>query len=111
MAAPFPSDSRPEPEPRTEPEPQAVPDDQGDQGEDQGDQGPADDTGGAGGRSPGWTRSVLTPPAGGDAAGFILGLLVWGWVVLPFLRGGTDGVRDVWRAKWLNKGADGSELP
>jgi hypothetical protein len=111
MAAPFPADDQPEPEPA------AVPVDQGedpvDQGEDPADQGddPADDTGAAGGRSPGWTRSVLAPPGGGDAAGFVLGLLVWGWIVLPFLRDGTTGVKDVWRAKWLNKAVDGSELP
>lgn len=54
---------------------------------------------------------VLAPPGSGDAAGFLLGLLIWGWVVLPFLKSGTTGVKDVWRAKFLNKGPDGSWLP
>lgn len=52
-----------------------------------------------------------------DLTGFALALLVWGWVVLPFLgtplspKGGVQGVKDVWRAKFLNKGPDGKWLP
>ena len=45
------------------------------------------------------------------AAGFVLGLLVWGWVVMPFVRGGPGAVRDVLRAKFLNKGPGGVWLP
>lgn len=66
----------------------------------------------ASGRSP---RAAPTPaPASStvdSGAGFILGLLVWGWVVLPFLTGGPTGVRNVLRAKFFNKAADGSWLP
>jgi hypothetical protein len=47
----------------------------------------------------------------GDVTGFMLGLIFWGWVALPFLRGGTGGVKDTWRAKFLNKGPDGKWLP
>jgi hypothetical protein len=51
------------------------------------------------------------PPAVLDeGAGFVLGLLVWGWVVLPFLKHGPKGVKDVLRAKFLNKAPDGSWL-
>lgn len=64
------------------------------------------------------------PPAGGrrwspprlgqgvnTGAGFVLGLLVWGWVVLPFLQGGTPRVKQVLMAKFLNKTPDGKWLP
>jgi hypothetical protein len=44
-------------------------------------------------------------------AGVVLGILFWGWVALPFLRGGMTEVRNLWRAKWLNKGPDGEWLP
>ncbi len=54
-------------------------------------------------------------PAGGgmvsNGAGFVLALVFWGWVVLPFVKGGPAGVRDVIRAKFINKAADGSWLP
>jgi hypothetical protein len=53
-------------------------------------------------------RPVSTLDSG---AGFILGLLVWGWVALPFLTGGPTGVRNVLRAKFFNKAPDGSWLP
>lgn len=52
-----------------------------------------------------------------DLTGFTLALFVWGWVILPFLgtplspKGGVEGVKDVWRAKFLNKGPDGGWLP
>lgn len=46
-----------------------------------------------------------------SGAGFILGLLVWGWVALPFLTGGPAAVRDTLRAKFFNKAADGTWLP
>ena len=46
-----------------------------------------------------------------SGAGFVLGLLVWGWVILPFLTGGPTAVRYTLRAKFFNKAADGSWLP
>jgi len=65
------------------------------------------------GRMPAPARRIA-----GDGAGFLLGLLAWGWIVLPYLNpgnkpdlGGVRGVKNVWRAKFLNKGPDGSELP
>jgi hypothetical protein len=49
---------------------------------------------------------------GGDGAGWILGLLLWSGVVLPFLNGGgAAGVKAWWMAKFLNKAPDGSWLP
>lgn len=52
------------------------------------------------------------PPAVVESgAGFVLGVLAWVWVGLPFLRGGRTEVRNVLRAKFFNKGADGSWLP
>jgi hypothetical protein len=49
--------------------------------------------------------------AGDDAASVILGLLIWGWVVRPYLAGGTAGIKHMFRAKFLNQGKDGSQLP
>lgn len=46
-----------------------------------------------------------------DASGFVLALLAWSWVVLPFLDGGATGVRNMLRAKFFNKGPDGKYLP
>ncbi len=63
------------------------------------------------------TRSDLVRSAGGAAgmvdqgAGFVLGLLFWGWVGLPFLRGGPAEVKKTLLAKFFNKAPDGSELP
>ena len=48
---------------------------------------------------------------GSDGAGWVLGLVLWAGVVLPFLQGGPDGVRAWWLAKFLNRAPDGSELP
>lgn len=45
------------------------------------------------------------------AAGVVLGLLAWGWVALPLLRGGPTEVRNTLRAKFFNKGPDGRWLP
>lgn len=69
-----------------------------------------------GGESPSAPRSwrLPRPPAGGvvaDASGALLAVVVWSWLVLPFLQGGRDRVRDMLRAKFLNKGSDGSWLP
>lgn len=58
------------------------------------------------------SRSAPAMPAVvDDGAGFVLGLLVWGWVILPFLKNGVAGVRNTLRAKFFNKAADGSWLP
>ena len=48
---------------------------------------------------------------GNEAAGFILGLMVWGWVVRPYLQKGLPGVKAVLMAKFFNKKPDGSDLP
>lgn len=48
---------------------------------------------------------------GNEAAGFILGLLVWGWVVRPFFSGGVAGVKSMFMAKFFNKKSDGTEMP
>ena len=45
-------------------------------------------------RLPGWTD---------DGAGFILALLLWGWVALPLLSGGPAAVKAMLLAKFLNK--------
>jgi hypothetical protein len=44
-------------------------------------------------------------------AGFILGLLFWGWIILPLIRGGPPEVRKTIKAKFTNKAPDGSWLP
>jgi len=36
-------------------------------------------------------------------SGFLLGLTLWGWVVLPYLRGGSSEVRKTLAAKFFNK--------
>lgn len=54
---------------------------------------------------------VNMPGPVSSGAGFILAVLFWSWVALPFLKGGPTGVRNMLRAKFLNKGADGSWLP
>lgn len=46
-----------------------------------------------------------------DGSGFALALLVGGWVVLPLLQGGPAAMRNLWRAKFFNKGPDGQALP
>lgn len=49
--------------------------------------------------------------SGGDGAGWVLGLLLWAGVALPFIQGGPAGVKAWWMAKFLNKAPDGSWLP
>ncbi|HTF08535.1 MAG TPA: hypothetical protein VK659_10240 [Asanoa sp.] len=69
-------------------------------------------SGGRGGRS--WSPpSITAPPSVQDGAGFVLGALFWVWVALPFIKSGGKpaAVRDVLRAKFLNKAPDGSWLP
>jgi hypothetical protein len=46
-----------------------------------------------------------------NGAGVILAILAWGWVGLPLVQGGPTQVKNVIRAKFLNKGPDGSWLP
>jgi hypothetical protein len=79
-----------------------------------------DDAQAAGGEKPpkepgstptGSTPGAVSSGAVSSGAGFILAVLFWSWVALPFLKNGPNGVRDVLRAKFLNKAADGSWLP
>jgi hypothetical protein len=83
-----------------------VDDDQVDGQESAGDE-PADEgrparvSGGGSGRAAG----------GSDGANWVLGLLLWAGVVLPFIQGGPAGVKAWWLAKFLNKAPDGSWLP
>lgn len=56
-----------------------------------------------------WRTNVSSTVDNG--AGFLLAVLVWGWVVMPFLRGGKNEVANVLRAKFVNQAADGSWLP
>jgi hypothetical protein len=60
------------------------------------------------------TRDRVTTGAASvvhDGTGFILALLVWGWVVMPFLDGGAAGVKKVLMAKFLNKTPTGEMMP
>lgn len=77
---------------------------------------PADDDTSPSTSSTGSTRSapqvnVAMPGAVSSGAGFILAVLFWSWVALPFLKGGPAGVGNMLKAKFLNKAADGSWLP
>jgi len=76
------------------------------------DDGP-DDTGPADPPSTRDDRSGGSAAAGyaQEGAGWVLGLLLWAWVALPFLKGGPTQVKNVWRAKFLNQAPDGSPLP
>jgi hypothetical protein len=81
--------------------------DQGDAGDDSADDAPADDS---------WRAPARAPSGRGfqpvtDGAGWVLGLLLWGWVGMPFLKGGPAQVKKVWMAKFFNKAPDGSFLP
>lgn len=97
----------------TEPEPNAGDEDEPDEGDDP----PADDDespagGGSSSSRRGWR--MPKPSKGGATqagAGYVLGLLVWGWVILPFMQKGPKGVKAVLMAKFLNKAPDGSALP
>lgn len=51
------------------------------------------------------------PAAVNTGAGWVLGLLLWGWVILPFVKGGPAGVKNTFLAKFFNKAPDGSRLP
>jgi hypothetical protein len=113
MATPFPDDdddkdppASPAADPADEPDDDEGQGDEPDEDEGQGDE-PDDDSGG--GRGGG--RTVSMPQAVNQGAGVMLGILLWGWVVLPFFRNGPTEVKRVWKAKFLNKAPDGSALP
>lgn len=58
------------------------------------------------------TESSSSPSHPARPAGsFVLGFLAWAWIGLPFVKGGPTQVRNVWRAKFLNRGPDGNRLP
>ena len=46
-----------------------------------------------------------------DGAGVLLGFIVYGWFVLPLVTGGPSAVKNVLRAKFFNKDAQGNWLP
>lgn len=64
----------------------------------------------------GWFSGLSLPslPRGGGTvdtgAGFLLGLLVWAWIVLPYFKGGLPETKKVLMAKFFNKAPDGSWL-
>lgn len=56
--------------------------------------------------------SMEVPQPVSAGAGFILALMFWTWIALPFLNnGGVTGVRAQLKAKFTNKAPDGSWLP
>ena len=60
-------------------------------------------------------QRIPSVPGGGDVAGGILALFVWGWVVLPFLNppagvSRTQAVKDVIASKFVNR-MGGNPLP
>jgi hypothetical protein len=57
------------------------------------------------------TTTVNMPGPVSSGAGFILAVLFWSWVALPFLKKGPAGVRNTLKAKFTNKAPDGSWLP
>lgn len=77
---------------------------------------PTEDETGSGGDAPADTPRPDRPSTQSrvvveNGAGFLLAVLVWGWVIMPFLHGGTTGVKNMLRAKFLNKAPDGAWLP
>lgn len=88
----------------------AVDDDGTDSDVDEQDQDDAGDASADDARpAPGRSGGGPTPVS--DGAGWVLGLLLWAGVVLPFINGGPSGVKAWWMAKFFNKAPDGSELP
>jgi hypothetical protein len=81
--------------------------DAGGQDDDAGDASADDD------RTPRATRSggAVSGGAVSDGAGWVLGLLLWAGVALPFIHDGPNGVKAWWLAKFFNKAPDGSALP
>jgi hypothetical protein len=82
--------------------------DAGGQNDDAGDASADDDD-----RTPRATRSggAVSGGAVSDGAGWVLGLLLWAGVALPFIHDGPNGVKAWWMAKFFNKAPDGSALP
>lgn len=81
--------------------------------DDVADQGDAGDASADDDRTP-RTSTGSSSRAGGavsDGAGWVLGLILWAGVALPFLHGGPAGVKAWWLAKMFNKAPDGSQLP
>jgi hypothetical protein len=72
---------------------------------------PADTSSSSTGSSRAPTVNVSMPGAVSSGAGFILAVLFWSWVALPFLKNGPTGVKNTLKAKFTNKAADGSWLP
>lgn len=106
---PYPQGGLATPPPELETDEPAVEDvDQGDAGDDPADDAPADE-------APRADRAATRSARGGrltdDGAGWVLGLILWAGVALPFIKGGPAGVKAWWMAKFLNKAPDGSELP
>lgn len=64
---------------------------------------PAPTSSGAGPASGPSLPSVNLPAPVQTGSGFLLGLTLWGWVVLPYLRGGPAEVRKTLAAKFFNK--------
>lgn len=75
------------------------------------DQRPAADDTPSSASEPTRPVQVNMPGPVSSGAGFILAVLFWSWVALPFLKNGPEGVRNTLKAKFLNKAADGSWLP
>jgi hypothetical protein len=61
--------------------------------------------------TPGPPLPPRPPQWAATGAGFVLGLLFWTWVALPFLKDGPAGVQTMLKAKFTNKAPDGSWLP
>lgn len=82
----------PEEEPKDEPKDEA-----------DGESEPSDEPSGRG-------MHIPLPQSGvaKDSSWAILGFLLWGWVVMPFLEGGLPGMKKVLVAKFFNKKPDGS---
>jgi hypothetical protein len=90
-----------------------APADDGGQGDETGPENPAPDEEPAARRpaAPSSSGAVLGSGPVQSAGGFILAVLFWTWVALPFLQKGPTGVKDQLRAKFFNKAPDGSWLP
>lgn len=65
----------------------------------------------SGGSAPSRARRSSGSRRRTSPGGFLLGVVAYGWVVLPFVQGGPRRVRAVWAAKFLNRGPDGKPLP
>lgn len=63
------------------------------------------------GKRPWWSRGGKRETVGQSAAGAVLALLAWGWIVLPLIEGGPKQVKATLMAKFLNKSPDGTWLP